>query len=65
MKHPLIFYICIMAKENEILSLLRENNKMLKEICGYLSGNHNPDFAEDFIGNVIANVIGNKITPQR
>ena len=54
-----------MSKEDEILYLLRENNKMLKEICVYLSGNHNPDFMEDFVGNVIANIIGNKITPQR
>lgn len=64
-KQPLFLYICTMSKEDEILYLLRENNKMLKEICVYLSGNHNPDFMEDFVGNVIANIIGNKITPQR
>lgn len=64
MKQLLIFYICTMSKEDEILYLLRENNKMLKEICGFLMRNgQSPE--EDFITNVVANIVGNKIDLKR
>ena len=64
MKHPLIFYICTMTKEDEILSLLRDNNRMLHEICSFLrQTGQTPE--SDFINNVIANIIGNRIDPQK
>lgn len=53
-----------MTKEDEILSLLRKNNKMLREICAFLT--HTAQTPEsDFINNIIANVIGNKIDFKR
>ena len=64
MKHTLIVYICIMTKEDEILSLLRDNNRMLKEICSFL-GQTGQTPESDFISNVIANIIGNRMAPQK
>ena len=64
MKHPLIVYICIMTKEDEILSLLRDNNRMLHEICSFLrQTGQTPE--SDFINNVLANIIGNRVDQKR
>lgn len=47
-------------KEEELLSLVKDNNKMLKDIWVLLhTGSPNDDF-KDFIINVMANQIGRK-----
>jgi len=44
----------------ELLELVKENNRMLKEIIAYINihGNHTDD-VKDFTMNVIANLISN------
>lgn len=52
------------SKEEEILSLLRDNNRMLKEIITYINiidANHNNENSDDFIRNILANLISNQI----
>ena len=47
-------------EEQELLSLVKDNNKMLKDIWTLLhQGSHNDDY-KDFIINVIANQIGGR-----
>lgn len=47
-------------EEQELLSLVKDNNKMIKEIWTILHmGSPNDDF-KDFIINVIANQIGGR-----
>lgn len=47
-------------EEQELLSLVRDNNKMLKDIWTLLhTGSPNDDF-KDFMINVMANQIGGK-----
>lgn len=53
-------------EENEILQLLRENNKILKEILAILKKNTDPEFIKkendnDFFMNVIANIVAKKL----
>ena len=44
-------------EEQELLTLTKENNILLKTILCYVKR----DEADDFITNIIANVIGNRI----
>lgn len=47
-------------EEQELLSLIKDNNKMLKDIWTLLhTGSPNDDF-KDFLINVIANQIGGR-----
>lgn len=47
-------------EEQELLSLIKDNNKMLKDIWVLLhTGSSNDDF-KDFLINVIANQIGGR-----
>jgi len=47
-------------EEQELLTLVKDNNRMLREIWTILhQGSPNDDF-KDFIINVIANQIGNR-----
>lgn len=45
-------------EEEELITLIKDNNRLLKSVWNYLS-NANDDFKE-FIINVIANQIGKK-----
>lgn len=49
-------------EEQELLTLTRANNIMLKQIIAYINanGNHTDD-GKEFIMNVVANLISNKI----
>lgn len=47
------------AEEKELLTLVRENNALLKAILKFVYH----DEANDFLTNIIANVIGNRIDP--
>lgn len=52
------------SKENEILFLLRDNNRMLKEIIAYINlidSKANEENNNDFLRNILANLISNKI----
>ena len=52
------------SKEDEILFLLRDNNRMLKEIIAYINlidSKANEENNNDFLRNVLANLISNKI----
>lgn len=56
-----IIGISILNKMNEeILVLLRENNKMLKDIWSHLHHGTPNDDIKDFIINVIANKVSNR-----
>ena len=62
MKHSGFIYICNMSENEEILYLLRDNNRMLKEIITYIAQVNMGADAEntsDFIHNVLANMISN------
>lgn len=55
-----------MDDESEELKLLRENNKMLKELLEIARKYTNPDFLKaendnDFIMNVVANIVAKKL----
>jgi len=52
------------SKEDEILFLLRDNNRMLKEIIAYINlidSKANEENNNDFLRNILANLISNKI----
>ena len=52
------------SKEDEILFLLRDNNRMLKEIIAYINFidyKANEENNNDFLRNILANLISNKI----
>lgn len=62
MKHSGFIYICSMSENEEILYLLRENNRMLKEIITYITRMHMGNDSEnmdDFVRNILANMISN------
>lgn len=51
-------------KEDEIVFLLRDNNRMLKEIIAYINmidSNRINENNDDFIRNILANLISNQI----
>lgn len=55
-----------MEETQEILTLLRENNSMLKEIVGILRKMQDPDYlmeenTTDFLMNIVANLVASKI----
>lgn len=48
----------------EILELLKENNKMLKEIIryiNYINAHADAENNNDFVRNVVANLVSNRI----
>lgn len=52
------------SREDEILFLLRDNNRMLKEIITYINfidSKANEENNNDFLRNILANLISNKI----
>ena len=52
------------SKEDEILFLLGDNNRMLKEIIAYINmidSNRVNENNDDFIRNILANLISNQI----
>lgn len=52
------------SKEDEILFLLRDNNRMLKEIIAYINiidSNRIDENNDDFMRNILANLISNQI----
>jgi hypothetical protein len=55
-----IIGINILRMNEEILFLLRENNKMLKDIWMHINRGTPNDDLKDFIINVIANKISNR-----
>lgn len=55
-----IIGINILRMNEEILFLLRENNKMLKDIWIHINRGTPNDDLKDFIINVIANKISNR-----
>ena len=55
-----IIGISILRMNEEILFLLRENNKMLKDIWMHINRCTPNDDLKDFIINVIANKISNR-----
>lgn len=55
-----IIGISILRMNEEILFLLRENNKMLKDIWMHINRGTPNDDLKDFIINVIANKISNR-----
>ena len=55
-----IIGINILRMNEEILFLLRENNKMLKDIWMHVNKGTPNDDLKDFIINVIANKISNR-----
>lgn len=55
-----IIGINILKMNEEILFLLRENNKMLKDIWMHINKGTPNDDLKDFIINVIANKISNR-----
>lgn len=55
-----IIGINILRMNEEILFLLRENNKMLKDIWVHVNRGTPNDDLKDFIINVIANKISNR-----
>ncbi len=53
-----------MDNNNELISLVRQNNQMLRYICQYINmhqSNADNENTEDFIRNIIANLIGDKL----
>lgn len=53
-----------MTDNNELLSLVKQNNQMLRYICEYINiykSNADNENTEDFIRNIIANLIGDKL----
>ena len=52
------------SNEDEIIHLLRDNNRMLKEIIAYINLINSKAEEEnnyDFLRNILANLISNKI----
>ena len=55
-----------MEEIQEILSLLRENNEILKEVVSILRKTQDPDYlmeenTTDFLMNIVANFVASKI----
>jgi hypothetical protein len=55
-----------MEEIQEILSLLRENNEILKEVVSILRKTQDPDYlmeenTTDFLMNIVANLVASKI----
>ena len=48
-------------EEEQILSLTKDNNKMLRDIWSILTKGTPNDDTKDFLVNIIANLIANKI----
>lgn len=48
-------------EEKELLTLIRDNNKMLRDIWNSLKMGDPNDDAKDFIMNIVANLFANKI----
>lgn len=47
----------LIAEEQELLQLTRENNALLKQILRYIRH----DDVTDFFTNIVANIIGNRL----
>ena len=48
-------------EEDELLTLVRDNNKMIKDIWTSLKFGDPNDDVKDFVMNIIANLFANKI----
>lgn len=59
-----------MEEIQEILSLLRENNEILKEVVSILRKTQDPDYlmeenTTDFLMNIVANLVASDIENKR
>lgn len=62
------YHLTMERKLNEILELTRDNNRMLREIIGFINAfgrNITQENAEDFGRNVLANLLSNGLKTNR